>query len=61
MQKLPEAPDRRKGDACATKRTIPTKEKFSFPFRSDQRSDKTEIILASGKRRHASISRQRVG
>ena len=32
MQKLPEAPDRKRGDACAKKRNLPGKKKKRIPF-----------------------------
>ena len=42
MQKLPEAPDRKREDACAKKRNRPDKKKrISFSFSGDQRSDNT--------------------
>ena len=61
MQKLPEARDRKRGDACERKGAVPTKERISFFFSSDQWSDKTKIFLTSGGRRHVSVSRRRVG
>ena len=58
MQKLPEASDRKKGDTCAKKRTVPTKEGIFFSFTSDQLSD--NILLTAGGR-HAFVFRRRIG
>ncbi len=43
MQKLPEAPDRIRGNACTKKGTVSAKEKPSF-FSSDQQSDNTKNL-----------------
>ena len=61
MQKLPEAPVREGAKHAQRKGTVPTKDKISFSFSSDQRSDITKIFLASGGWCHVSVSRRRVG
>ena len=40
MQKLPEASDRKRGNACA-KETLSAKERILSSFSSDQQSDNT--------------------
>ena len=41
MQKLPEAPDRKRDDACAKKEHSQQKERSLFSLSSDQPSDNT--------------------
>ena len=41
MQKLPEAPDRKRGDACTKEGTLSAKERSLPFFSSDQWSDNT--------------------
>ena len=57
MQKLSEASDRNRGDACAKG---PSRQKggISFSFNSDQRTDNTMLI---GEGRHAFVFRRRIG
>ena len=48
MQKLPEAPDRKRSDACTKKGTVSTKERISFFFSDDRQSENTFLLLVDG-------------
>ena len=41
MQKLPEAPDKKRSDVCAKKEPSQPRKEARFLFSSDQRSDNT--------------------
>ena len=49
MQKLPEAPDRKKGDRCAKKATVFAKEGNLFSFSSGWRSDNLKLSCCKWK------------
>ena len=56
-----ETPDRKRGDACAKEGTLSTRERSQFSFSSDQQSDNTQNIFATGVRRYESVSRRHIG
>ena len=61
MQKFPEAPDRKSGDAGAKRPTPSSKERNLFSFSSNRRSDNTKIFLAAGGRPNVSVFRRGAG